>query len=226
MLKVNAQGWMAILAIGGAIGLLVGTMLHPMSADPNVPLAAFTEYAADRHWVASHLLQLLGVGLMVAALVLISQRMAGGPANELAILGAGGAIASLAVTAALQAVDGIALKAMVNAWSIAPDQTKEMMFYATVAVRQIEIGLASMMSLLFGITVVIYGRAMVIDPGFPQWLGYWAIGGGGSIAFAGIVMAYTGFSALAMTVSMPASFLLLGWMVMLGIYMGRRPVSY
>ena len=32
-----------------------------MSADPNVPLAAFTEYAASGHWVAIHLMQLFGV---------------------------------------------------------------------------------------------------------------------------------------------------------------------
>jgi len=31
---------------GGAILLFAGTWLHPMRADPNVPLAAFTEYAA------------------------------------------------------------------------------------------------------------------------------------------------------------------------------------
>ena len=51
--------------------MFIGTALHPMSADPNVPLAAFAEYAADRHWIASHLLQLASVALMVAALVLL-----------------------------------------------------------------------------------------------------------------------------------------------------------
>ena len=48
----------SIAAIAGAVLLLVGTYLHPLGADPNVPVAAFTEYAADRHWVASHLMQL------------------------------------------------------------------------------------------------------------------------------------------------------------------------
>jgi hypothetical protein len=45
---------------------------------PNVPLAAFTEYAADTHWVASHLMQLSGMGLMVITLVLISRSNRGG----------------------------------------------------------------------------------------------------------------------------------------------------
>jgi hypothetical protein len=38
-----------LAAIGGAIFLFAGTWLHPMQADPNAPLAAFTEYASDRN---------------------------------------------------------------------------------------------------------------------------------------------------------------------------------
>jgi hypothetical protein len=105
----------AIAAISGSLFLLIGTFFHPMEADPNIPLASFTEYAADRNWVASHLMQLTGMALMVAALVLLSQRMATGQAKVVAILGEIGAVVGLAVAAALQAVDGIALKAMVNA---------------------------------------------------------------------------------------------------------------
>ena len=37
-----------------------------MKADPNDAVAAFTEYAADQLWGASHLMQLAGLTLMVA----------------------------------------------------------------------------------------------------------------------------------------------------------------
>jgi hypothetical protein len=47
-----------------------------------------------------------------------------------------------------------------------------MLFYAAFAVRQIEIGLASIMSLLLGLTVAIYGIALLIDRSFPKWLGH------------------------------------------------------
>jgi len=47
---------LTIVAISGALFLIIGTFLHPMEADLNVPLAAFTEYAAERNWVASHLM--------------------------------------------------------------------------------------------------------------------------------------------------------------------------
>jgi hypothetical protein len=62
----------------------------------------------------------------------------------------------VAVTAALQAVDGIALKAMVDAWAVTPAAQKDLAFYAALAIRQVEIGLASMVSLLFGLTVNVY----------------------------------------------------------------------
>src|SRR5258708_35710765 len=123
-----------------------------MSADPNVPLAAFTEYASSGHWVAIHLMQLFGVVLIAASLVLLSRRMADGPAAEWATLGAAGAIASVAIAAALQAVDGVALKFMVNNWAATPEPEKAMLFHAAFGVRQIEVGLASMTSLLLGLT--------------------------------------------------------------------------
>jgi hypothetical protein len=68
------------------------------------------------------------MGLMVAALVLLSQKMVAGQSKVVAILGEIGAVVGLAITAALQAVDGIALKAMVNAWSTVPESKKEMLF--------------------------------------------------------------------------------------------------
>jgi hypothetical protein len=230
----------SIAAISGALLLFAGTYLHPMSADPNVPLAAFMEYAADQHWVSSHLMQFSGIALMAAALVLISRALvspriaasSGSPespgskndmANAAATLAAAGAIASLAATATLQAIDGVALKAMVNAWAAAAQRDKESLFQAAFAVRQIETGLASISALLFGLTVSLFGIALLLDPRFPKWLGMIAIVGGASTAVAGLVIAYTGFSGLAMAIDMPAGFLLLCWMIALGVYFWQRP---
>ena len=160
-----------IMAILGAGLLLIGTYLHPMSADPNVPAAAFTEYAADPHWVASHLLQLFGAILLIAALVLFSRRLENGSAVAWTTIIRAGAGASLAMVAALQAVDGIALKVMVDSWAAAAEPEKLALFQAAFAVRQIEVGLASISSLLFGLTVLVYGIALLIDQRFPRWIG-------------------------------------------------------
>jgi hypothetical protein len=204
--------------------LFIGTALHPMQADPNVAAAAFVEYAADRHWVMSHLLQLAGVGLIVAALVLLSRTLGDGPAGTWAALGAAGAVASLAAAAALQAVDGVALKKMVDAWAAAPDADKAMHFQAAFAVRQIEIGLASMTSLLFGLAAALFGVAILTDRRLPAWTGVVGLLGGAGTFAAGVVMAYAGFSATAMTINLSSSSLLLLWMMALGIYGWRAPV--
>jgi hypothetical protein len=218
----NASRAGATCAIAGAALLFVGTALHPMGVDPNEPVAAFTEYAADPWWVASHLTQLAGVAAMVVAVLVLTEQLEARRRPCVARIAAGGAIASLALAAALQAVDGIALKRMVDAWAAAPAAQKEVAFYAALAVRQVEIGLASMVSLLFGLTVTGYGVALLVDHTYPKWVGGLALGGGIPTTVAGVVMAYTGFSGLAMAISMPAGSLLVVWMLTLGVLMWRR----
>ncbi len=212
----------SVAAFGGALLLFGGTILHPSGADPNDAVAAFSEYAGDQWWIASHLTQLLGVALIVCALIQLSRLLASGSARGLAWIGAAGSIARLAVAAALQAVDGIALKMMVDAWTAAAEPDKTTLFYAAYGVRQIEVGLASVMSLLFGLTMCAYGVALISDHRFAKWLGWLPIIGGIPTAIGGVVIAYTGFSGLAMSINMPASLLLLIWMIALGVWFWRR----
>jgi hypothetical protein len=218
----NANRVGATCAIGGTALLFIGTYLHPMGADPNDSAAAFAEYAGDRLWIASHLVQLAGVAAMVAALLFLTEQFDARRRSSVTRIATAGAIVSLALAAALQAVDGIALKAMVDAWTAAPASQKEGAFHAAFAVRQIEIGLASMLSLSWGLTATVYGIALLNDEMYPKWLAGLAIAGGVPTMVAGIVMAYTGFSRLAMTINMPANLLLLFWMLALGGLMWRR----
>ena len=218
--RANQTG--AACAIAGSILLFIGTYLHPMSADPNQAAAAFAEYAADRLWVAGHLMQLGGLALIVAALLLLAQQLRAGSAAAWAGIAAAAAIVSLAVAVVLQAVDGIALKRMVDAWAAAPAAQKEGIFHAAFAVRQIEIGLASMASLSLGLTASLYGVALLVDRTHPRWLGGLAVAGGLPTMVAGLVIACTGFSGLAMAIYMPASALLLVWMLVVGGCMWRQ----
>jgi len=142
--------------------------------------------------------------------------------SSVARIAAAGAIASLTLAAALQAVDGIALKAMVDAWAVAPASQKQGVFHAAFAVRQIEIGLASMLSLSLGLTATLSGGALFGDDRYPKWFAVLAIAGGVPTMVAGVVMAYTGFSGLAMAINMPANLLLLLWMLALGVLLWRR----
>jgi len=97
-------------------------------------------------WVASHLVQFAGIALMVAVLLLLSQQLDAAGARVWPRPATGTAAAALAVSAALQAVDGIVLKVIVDAWAAAASAQKETAVYAAFAVRQIEVGLASVVS--------------------------------------------------------------------------------
>ena len=224
-LSFTERGVGAVSAIAGSILLIIGTYLHPVPDDPNDAVAAFTAYAADRLWIASHLMQLTGVTLMVVALILLARDLERAGGRAWRRIGTVGAIVSLAVATALQAVDGVALKRMVDAWAAAPVDNRAAAFYAALAVRQIEIGLASMLSLLLGLTAMVYGAALFGDDSYPKWLSIVAIVGGVATAISGVVMAYTGFSGLAMAVNMPASALLILWIVAIGVSMWRHGAS-
>jgi hypothetical protein len=103
---------------------------------------------------------------MMAALLLMARQLETASGSGWPGIAAGGAIASLAVATALQAVHGIALRRMMIAWSNAPPAQKEVAFYAALAVRQVEVGLASTLSLVLGLTVTAYGMALLADRAF------------------------------------------------------------
>jgi hypothetical protein len=211
----------AACAFIGCVLLGLGTSMHPMHADPNDAAAAFAEYAADGNWVASHLLQFAGAALLVAFLLLLARQLQGSLV-VLRPLATSGAIASLAAAAVLQAVDGVALKSAVDAWAAAPAAEKAAAFSAAFAVRQIEIGLASLLSILFGATAALFGLLLYGDGRYPTWIGSIAVAGGIGFAVGGAVIAYSGFSATAMNIQMPASLLLLTWIVAVAAILWRR----
>jgi hypothetical protein len=133
----------SVSAFFGAIVLFASTLLHPLSRDPNSAPEAFAEYAADALYVWSHLGQFVGLALLGVALVALAATFEPGRASAWARIGLAGAMASVAVAGALQAVDGVALKATVDRWAAASGEARATVFEAALAVRQVEIGLAS-----------------------------------------------------------------------------------
>jgi len=211
----------AVAAAVGALVLIASTMLHPSDADPGHAPAAFAEYATDTLWVWSHVGQFAGIAALGAALVALAGTLEPGRASNWGRVAVVGATASVAGAAALQAVDGVALKSMVDRWAAAIGQEQRIAFEAALAVRQIEIGLASLVSILFGLTWSLYGIAVLRSSRYPKWLGAVGLAGGLGTVTGGIVQASTGFSGLAMTISMTASSLLLIWMISIAVHMWR-----
>src|SRR5690349_13374521 len=172
-----------------------------MSADPNDAPAAFAEYAGSTTWVATHLGQFVGVAMLGVALVGVAAAMETGAAAAWARVGVVGTAASVAAAAALQAVDGVALKAAVDRWAAATGEARARAFEAAFAVRQIEIGGASLLSVLFGLTVSTFAVAMLCGRRFPAWLAAIGVLGGVATIAAGSEQAFTRFSDLSIPLS-------------------------
>jgi hypothetical protein len=207
-------------AIVGVVVLFVATMLHPQNAHPGDAPAAFAEYAMHRHWVATHLAQLLGVLMVAAGLVALSWKLRAGRAGAWALLAGLSAVASVSLAAALQAVDGVALKLMVDRWA-AIENGRTVLFEAAFGVRQIEVGLASLMGAFFGLTVILYGVALFLSPIGHNWLGIFGVVAGAAMLSSSIVQAHAGFSDIAMNTSMPSTLLVLVWSVCVGVFLLR-----
>lgn len=211
----------ALAAFGGAPTLLLASLLHPLGADPNDPRAAFAEYAADPLWVVSHLGQFMGMVLLAVALLALADAANTEKARTWARIGVLGTAASVAAAAALQAVDGVALKVLVDRWAQASGEQQLRSFEAALAVRQVEIGLASLLSLLFGLTLSAYGASLLLSLHAWKRLGWLGLAGGLGSAGAGVAQAYTGFSPAAMVLSMGASSFALLWVLLVGVFLWR-----
>jgi hypothetical protein len=86
-----------------------------MEANPSDAVPAFTEYAEDRWWVASHLTQLEGIMLMNSALLILAQQMEAVRTKGLVIYHCGKPGRETGSGRALQVVDGTAPKATADA---------------------------------------------------------------------------------------------------------------
>ena len=210
-------------AFCGALLLTLGTSLHPMQAAPWDAAAAFAEYAADHHWLASHLIQLLGVLLGVLALLALTWRLRAGQSGVWALFGAACALASLALAFALQAVDGVALKLMVDQWAGAEEPLRAQLFAATYGVRQIEAGLAALFALSFSITLLLFSPALWLSRLAPRGLAIGVLLAGGANLLAALLQGHDGFSERAMNWSMPASLFALLWFLWLAVWLWRHP---
>jgi hypothetical protein len=217
--SVSRAGGYATLI--GVVLLLAATVLHPMEAEPNDSAAAFAEYAADAFWVATHLAQLAGTALITGGLLTLSWKLRAGRAGAWAVLAAAAAVAAFASTAMLQAVDGIALKSTVDRLASAPVESRAAAFEAAVAVRAIEVGLASIATMLFGLAVLLYGIALEVDGAAPKWLCVFGTAAGAATLASGVGMAYGGFSSTAMAVSMSSTVLAISWCVCVGVRLLR-----
>jgi hypothetical protein len=217
----------AALALLGVVLLTAGTVLHPAHADPGSPVAAFAEYAGTSRglWVTAHLLQLGGITGLVLVVVLLAQLVDGtgrsAAARVTTVLGTAG----LATAAVLQAVDGVALKAVVDLWSGA-DGDRTQLFAAALAVRQVEIGLDALFALLLAAALLALGVGLLTAANGSRKLGALALVTAGAAAVNGATLALGGFSDTAMLATTVSGALALLWLLLVAVWSWRRATTH
>jgi hypothetical protein len=217
--------FLAALALLGAALLTVGTVLHPVPADPGSPAAAFAEYAdvSRGMWVAAHLLQLGGVAGLVLVLVLLARAVDGTRGSAWARVSTVFGTAGLATAAVLQAVDGVALKAVVDLWSGAGDDRSQL-FGAALAVRQVEIGLDALFALLLAPAFLALGIGLLLAATGSRALASLAVVSAAAAVVNGLALALGGFSDTAMIATTVSGALALVWMLLAAALSWRRAV--
>jgi hypothetical protein len=163
----------AVCFVAGLALVVLTTAFHPSGNDPSDSPAAFREYAESATWTAVHAGQFFAVLILTGSFVCLHVSLKDRPgwASALAWLGLAAMIATIATFAALQAVDGVALKFVVDRWATAPPAEQAVAFRVAEAVRWAEIGLNSYFRLLLGATLALYGASIAAGVAYPRWPG-------------------------------------------------------
>jgi hypothetical protein len=223
----------SLLRIGAVAGLLgivlqiIAAQLHPSKADPNDSAAAFAEYARSDVWEAAHITQYLGVLLISVALLALARSAArqAGTAGALALVAAALAVVVASVFTVQMAVDGVALKAAVDAWSGATGADRTAAFLMADGVRAVEKGLGGFFQMTNGLTLLALGLSLALGRALPRWLGWTGAFAGVGWVVGGVATAYTGFSATASSILLGPLVLTLVFVVGSSITMWRRSTT-
>ena len=214
----------ATLGIVGVALQVVMDRLHPHHVDPNNSVAVFREYAESHDWTWVHIGQFAGTLFIVVGLIALARSLSRqrGVAGALGVVGALTGLLVAAVFTVQMAVDGVALKAAIDAWTHASAADQTAAFQVAESVRWTEKGLGGFFQMLEGATLLALGLSIAFGHRYPKWLGW--VGGlaGVTMIAGGTVTARTGFSAQAGLILTPATVLLAVFVVGTFTLMGRR----
>jgi hypothetical protein len=190
------------------IGVLVQVplgMWHPHREDPNNSVAVFQEYSHADDWVIVHLGQFAGTLLITFGLVSLAYSLSAqeGIRGTLARWAATATVILAAVFAVQMAVDGIALKAAIDAWAAAPlGPEKSAAFLVADGMRGLEKGLAALFQITNGVALIALGLALPTARWLTHCLRWIAVTGGLAFVIGGTVVALTGFSTIASNIAL------------------------
>jgi hypothetical protein len=181
-----------LLIAGFALFGLITPLFHPKHDENNHPLI-FGKYDESQAWVAVHMGQFVAVLIALGGFIVLHRFLeTRGKDVVLARLAFAATIATAAVWAVLQAVDGTALKEATDAWGTATGADKALRFADAETVRWTEWGLQSYFRLLMGLTLALFGTAVARTGIVARWAGFAGILAGLLYIAIGVAVGHTG----------------------------------
>ena len=162
-----------LVVIGEVLFALV-TLFHPGREDPNNHPAVFAEYASSGSWIAVHFGQFVLMAVLLAGLLVLSfaLNVRSGVLGWVGRFAAVSVVVALALYGVVQAVDGIANKHAVDAWSSAPEAEKAARFASAETMRWLEWGTSSYQTFMFALALILLATVIVWTARVPRPIGY------------------------------------------------------
>jgi hypothetical protein len=216
----------AVLLVVGFIFYVVVGLLHAGGPANNHPVV-FALYASSASWTAVHLGQFVGMAVIIAGLLVLyfALDLRAGAAAWVARLGAVSAAVALGLYGVLQAVDGVALKQVVDAWVRAPEAEKAARFASAETIRWLEWGARSYQSFMLGLTLILLGIAVALSARLPRAIGYLMGLSGLGYTVQGWVLGSEGFSGTDTFAILGGYVLILAWIIWLVVVAWRTKES-
>jgi hypothetical protein len=212
---------------GGGALVLVGNILHPRESGQLDDAEALLTVAADSDiWVADHLVITAGIGLLLAGFYGLRQSISG-PGVTWAGLGWGAAIVGVATGLAFMMTEAIAVASLADDWATSSGADKVQALAAGDAIFQLSLTLAAAAALiLFGVTPILYGLAILGSDDYRAALGWIGVVAGSVTFFASVIQVFTGITTLTGLILVPLGIVVVTvWQVYLGVVMWRRSTS-
>jgi hypothetical protein len=161
------------LVVIGEVLFAIVTLFHADGPANNHPVV-FAEYAHSASWIPVHLLQFVFMAVLLLGLLVLpfALNVRSGALEWVGRFAAALAVAALALYGALQAVDGIALKHAVVAWTNAPKAEKATRFASAETVRWLEWGMNGYQLFTFALALILLATVIVGTARVPRAIGY------------------------------------------------------
>ncbi|MGY1594246.1 hypothetical protein ACI79D_19900 [Geodermatophilus sp. SYSU D00708] len=191
------------LLLGGFLFTTVVTVLFHPGGNEDVHEDVFARYAASAAWEWVHFAQFVGVLAALGGLIVLHQVLRP-QARRLSTFAAGTTVATVAVWAVLQAVDGVTLKQAVDAWVAADGPERAVRLGNAEVVRWTEWGLQSYFRVTLGVALLLFGATILTTRALAAWTGWLALLAGLVSVVVGVDVAYSGLQSAVQTLAVPA----------------------